>query len=118
MTVLPIVYVKDVEAQARFYRVLGGVEVARSRTGDWVELRFGQGMLALHRIHKDLPQRQKVELSFVAEVPLEEVVAALEQAGIELYWDIFDESFGRAIKIKDPEGMVIQINEHEPELYL
>jgi predicted enzyme related to lactoylglutathione lyase len=117
MTVLPIVYVKDVEAHAKFYSALGGVEVARSRTGDWVELRFGQGLLALHRTRRDLPPCEKVELSFIAGAPLEEMVAALQQAGLELYWEITDEAFGRVIKVKDPEGMVIQINEHEPELY-
>lgn len=118
MTVLPILYVRDVEAHVQFYTALGGVEVARSRNGAWVELRFGQGLLALHRTHQDLPQCQRVELSFLAEAPLEDVVASLQQAGVELYWEIADESFGRVIKVKDPEGMVIQINEHEPDLYL
>jgi hypothetical protein len=40
----------------------------------------------------------------------------LDDEGID-HSGIVDENFGRLLRVTDPDGMVIQVNEHDPELY-
>jgi uncharacterized glyoxalase superfamily protein PhnB len=108
------------EAASRFYQALGlPVEYAMRPTRDgqvmWAELRADQGSLALHHTAPDATEPD-VELSFASDEPLEKVVERLARAGYEPNTAIVDESFGRSFTVRDPEGMLIQINEHDREL--
>jgi len=58
-----------------------------------------------------------VELAFEADEPLEEVVARLRRAGFEPATAIVDESYGRSFRVCDPEGLSLQINEHDRDLH-
>jgi uncharacterized glyoxalase superfamily protein PhnB len=58
-----------------------------------------------------------VELAFEAEEPLEDVVARLRAAGFEPVTAIVDESYGRSFRVRDPEGLSIQVNEHDRALH-
>jgi catechol 2,3-dioxygenase-like lactoylglutathione lyase family enzyme len=124
MRVMAIRYVRDVESARRFYQTLGlTLEFAsrRPRRGGssvWTEL-AGSGTgpganLALH--HWDEDPASAVELSFQADEPLEQVVDRLRQGGYELATEIVDESFGRSFTIRDPEGLLIQVNENDYDL--
>jgi hypothetical protein len=53
----------------------------------------------------------------VAQRPLADIMTALQNAGVTLTNEIVDEAFGRSLTIYDPDGLPIQINEHDPELY-
>lgn len=111
MILMPIVYVGDVEASVAFYERLGFEVDVRSRTRHWVELKAGErAVLALHAAQPG--QEGRVELSMVAEEPLERIAD-----GTPVARGIADEAFGRSIILQDPNGLQIQVNEHDRELY-
>ena len=117
MKVMPIRYVADVAASTRFYAALGLVPGDSSRSGDWTELNAAGGTLALHSARtseRDIPGR--VELSFETAEPLEVLAGRLAAAGFEPE-AIVDESFGRSLRVTDPDGFLIQVNEHDRDLY-
>jgi catechol 2,3-dioxygenase-like lactoylglutathione lyase family enzyme len=113
MRVLPIRYCADVEASTRFYRALGLELGAATRPGSWVELPAAAGILALHRSAEDAGD---CELAFEADEPLEAVVARLADAGYPAE-PIVDESFGRSLRVRDPDGVYVQVNENDRTLY-
>ena len=112
---MTIVYVTDMERSLRFYMGLGCV--AKNEGAHWSELRLGTAVLALH-LTDTLPKDGLwVALALAAHKPLEAIVAELNAAGIATPDDIADEAFGRSLLIRDPDGLPIQINEHDPSLY-
>jgi catechol 2,3-dioxygenase-like lactoylglutathione lyase family enzyme len=121
MRVMAIRYVRDVDSARRFYEALGlTVDFAsrRPRRGGpsaWTELAgSGEGgNLALHQWDDDV---ERIDLSFHADEPLEQVLQRLREAGYEPASDIVDEAFGRSFKVHDPEGLLIQVNENDYEL--
>jgi catechol 2,3-dioxygenase-like lactoylglutathione lyase family enzyme len=115
--VMPIRYVADIAASQRFYAVLGLEPDLASRSGNWSELAAGGGILALHTARQSATAEDAgLELCFLTEEPLEALVSRLKAEGIAND-GIVDENFGRLLRVTDPDGMLIQINEHDPELY-
>ncbi len=121
MRVMAIRYVRDVESARRFYQTLGlTLEFAsrRPRRGGpsvWTELAGSGGAnLALHQWDEE--RDSGVQLSFQADEPLERVADRLRRSGYELATEIVDEAFGRSFTIRDPEGLLIQINENDYDL--
>jgi predicted enzyme related to lactoylglutathione lyase len=121
MRVMAIRYVRDVENARRFYQALGlTLEFAsrRPRSGGqsvWTELAGSGGAnLALHQWDDECDNR--VQLSFQADEPLERVVDRLRRSGYELATEIVDEAFGRSFTIRDPEDLLIQVNENDYDL--
>jgi catechol 2,3-dioxygenase-like lactoylglutathione lyase family enzyme len=113
MRVLPIRYCADVEASIRFYRALGLELGAATRPGSWVELPAAAGILALHR---STEHAGDCELAFEADEPLEAVAARLAGAGFPTE-PIVDESYGRSLRVRDPDGVYVQVNENDRSLY-
>jgi catechol 2,3-dioxygenase-like lactoylglutathione lyase family enzyme len=113
MRVLPIRYCADVAASTRFYRALGLELGSATRPGSWVELPAAAGTLALH---KEAEHAGECELAFEAEEPLEAVAARLAEAGYPVE-PIVDESYGRSLRVRDPDGVYVQVNEHDRALY-
>jgi catechol 2,3-dioxygenase-like lactoylglutathione lyase family enzyme len=112
MILMPIVYVSDMERSTGFYASLGFR--IRSRSAMWTELDAGEGaVLALHHA-ENLPPSQRVELALVAEDSLERFA---EQLGHALARPTADEAFGRSLILRDPDGLEIQVNEHDRSLY-
>ena len=120
MRLMPIVYVSDMGRAIDFYSALGLTTDVTDRAAMWTEMRLGDGILALHKsdpqVRHDV-RASRLELAFVARLPLELLVARLTAMGVALERNITDEGFGRSIMIKDPDGLLIQINEHDRELY-
>ena len=114
MKVMPIRYVRDMAAAERFYGLLGLTVDARQRNGHWTELAAGGGGLGLH-LAAGGDGVPPVELAFVATEPLEAIRARLTEAGYAC--DLVDEAFGRSLRVTDPEGVRLQINENDQELY-
>jgi catechol 2,3-dioxygenase-like lactoylglutathione lyase family enzyme len=112
MRVLPIRYCADVEASTRFYRALGLDVGSANRTGGWVELPATAGALALHKA----PGAGECELAFEADEPLEAVAARLTAAGYGPE-PILDEAYGRSLRVTDPDGVPVQVNENDRTLY-
>lgn len=121
MKLMPIRYVRDMDAARRFYEALGLTHEFTSRKprhggpSVWTELSGEAGGLALHYVTED-SHEAGAELSFEAGEPLENVVDRLRAAGYELATEITDESFGRSFRVRDPEGLLIQVNENDNEL--
>ncbi|MEJ3742540.1 VOC family protein [Actinomycetes bacterium KLBMP 9797] len=128
MISLPVVYVSDMERAIRFYACLGLSERVRSRSNGWVELAAGDGHIALH-VSAEPPRPAqptdpdepvpagRVTLSFISRQPLEDLVRCLAKEGYRPWRDIVDEAFGRSLVVADPDGLLIQVNEHDEELY-
>ncbi|WP_410667621.1 VOC family protein [Amycolatopsis sp. cmx-4-68] len=114
MRVLPIRYTSDVAAVTRFYQVLGLQPGPVSRPGGWLELPAEGGTLAIHRADGDDVGR--CELAFEAGEPLEDVAARLRTAGFEP-GPVLDEGFGQSMRVRDPDGVWVQINLYDRELY-
>lgn len=117
---LGIRYTEDLEAQLRFLGVLGMEPNTASRGGGWADLRASGGLVGLHVADRtERPHRGgEWELSFEADPDdrLEDVLARLHAAG---YRDahIIDEAFGRSLRVTDPDGVAVQVNESDPQLY-
>jgi catechol 2,3-dioxygenase-like lactoylglutathione lyase family enzyme len=111
--VMPIRYCADVAESTRFYRALGLELGASTRPGGWVELPAAAGLLALHRA---AGAAGECELAFEADEPLEAVVARLAAAGYPA-GPILDESYGRSVRVRDPDGVPVQVNENDRSLY-
>ena len=107
MQLQTIVYVTDMERSIAFYESLG-FSVAYRGGPVWTAFQGSDGVLALHLVDSE-PGR--VELSLVADDPLEAVIEQLTDAGIEST-AIEEQPFGRSIVVRDPDGLAIQINEH------
>ena len=117
MKIMPIVYVTDMTQSVQFYEALGLKPTTQDRSGMWFEFTLGDAVLALHKAETLAPPvSHRVELSFVSTEPLENLVSTLQERSIEAD-GIVDEAFGRSVKVIDPDGLVIQINEHDEELY-
>lgn len=115
MTPITIVYVTNMERSLTFYKALGCV--SKNEGGYWSELRMGETALALHLTDKLPNDGLWVGLAMTAHKPLEEIISTLKAAGLVITNEIADEAFGRSLIIRDPDGLGIQINEHDPELY-
>jgi catechol 2,3-dioxygenase-like lactoylglutathione lyase family enzyme len=137
MRPIAIRYVRDVDAASAFYEALGMTREYSERPTRrglvmWTELTGEGGKLALHSLPDedgagraggaDDDDRDakgghaQVELSFESEEPLELVTGRLRAAGHALETEIVDETFGRSFRVRDPEGLLIQVNEHDRTL--
>jgi catechol 2,3-dioxygenase-like lactoylglutathione lyase family enzyme len=117
MILMPIVYVTDMARSRQFYADLGFDPII---VGDWwSELRAGDGaVLALHRAgDEQLQPGNQVELALATLESLEHVSAALHRHNVSIVREITDEGFGRSLRIADPDGLTIQINEHRAALF-
>lgn len=118
LALMPVVYVHQIAPVVPFYQALGFHIAAGDRAGEWVELRLGSAILMLHRSeHPSSEASRSIELSFVSGEPLEEMLARLAAAGFPTDQPIIDESFGRYVTIQAPDGLTLQINEHDRTLY-
>lgn len=105
-----IVYVSDMKKSVDFYEALG-FERSGPVSDYWTPFRAGSETLALHWV-EELPHGPgRVTLSLVAEGTLEDVKSDLASSEIPSA-EIVDQPFGRSFNITDPDGLVIQVNEH------
>ena len=112
MILMPIVYVSDIERSLPFYQALGAKLTEKGWNKYWTELEWGDAILALHHWVEGLEGSGRVELALVSREKLEVAAERLQQAGVLLHRPIKQEAFGRSFQVKDPDGLVLQINEH------
>ena len=119
MLVMPVVYVSNIERSLRFYEMLGFHLVRKQRNGRWAELRLGDAKLGLHYLDvlPEYREERRVDLALESQEPLEVLQERLIAAGIPLERFLTDEAFGYSLVVRDPDGLPIQINQHDPELY-
>lgn len=114
LTVLPIRYVADLEASRRFYAGLGLVFRPEASVPVWAYLNAGAGAAGIHdaAVSKGRPAGT-VGLAFSTDEKLEDVAARLGAAGYT--YELVDEDFGRSVRVTDPDGVVIQVQEIDAE---
>lgn len=115
VSLMPIVYVTNMKKSLTFYKALGAQP---THTGQmWSQLTMGNSEFALHGTDKINKQSNQMGLALTAHQPLETLIKTLKSKRIKVEGDIVDEAFGRSMLIRDPDGLPIQINEHDPTLY-
>jgi len=114
----PMVHVDDMSKALDFYTKLGATVLHGSRDGDWALLRIGNTELGL-LAHPANPEQNegKVELNFEYSDSLEELEKRLRKEGVTIARPTGDEAFGYQLQLEGPDGMLVKINQTEPELY-
>jgi catechol 2,3-dioxygenase-like lactoylglutathione lyase family enzyme len=112
MKLMPLVYVTNMDEAIDFYTKLLPASSVVTTSPYWTELNVGGASLALHVTEKIDHSGDGVAISFDAATPLEQLLALLDEAGISLAGEICSQPFGRSVTVRDPDGLVIQINEH------
>ena len=112
MKLTPLVYVTDMDRGIAFYTKLLPAATIVTTSPYWTELQVGQATLALHAAENVDHAGDGMALGLDAATPLEDVIAQLESAGIAPSGEICAQPFGRSVTVTDPDGLVIQINEH------
>jgi uncharacterized glyoxalase superfamily protein PhnB len=112
MKLVPLVYVTDMERAIGFYSKLLPASSVVTSSPYWTELNVGGSTLALHLAEKVDHESDGMALAFDAATSLEDLVDLLGEAGIEPSSEICPQPFGRSITVTDPDGLIIQINEH------
>ena len=107
MKLQPIVYVANMGTATSWYSALLG-RAPDVSSEYWTTFPVGDGHLALHLGGGDrTTEPGRVALSFVADEPLEMLIGR-----VEVHRSIAAEAFGRSFVVADPDGTLIQINEH------
>jgi len=113
LTVQPIRYVADVDASRRFYEGLGLTFDAEASFAVWAQLNADAGAVGIHDAAMSKGRKPgTAELEFVTDEKLEDVAARLTAKGYKCL--IHDEDFGRSIRLTDPDGVELQIQEINP----
>ncbi|QAY73752.1 VOC family protein [Agromyces protaetiae] len=113
LTALTIRYVADVEASRRFYEGLGLDYLPEASVPVWAQLDAAAGAVGLHDAAASKGRAPgAVELAFATDEKLEEVAARLAAGGYA--YELAGEDFGRSLRVTDPDGVVVQIQEIDP----
>ncbi len=114
LKLMPIVYVREMARSLDFYLALGLQADYLQRDGVWSSLRAGDASLGLHVLDPlpPLQETDRVALALVSDGPLEALVARLDEQGVTPARGIQPESFGRSLLLRDPDGLLIQVNQH------
>lgn len=115
MRVVPVRYTTDPQRMQVFLQALGLTTTIASDSGGWIQLAGAGGGVGLHEAGADRGTPGSDELSFESDEPLEAVGGRLEAAGFAAH--IVDESFGRSLRVVDPDGVSLQINEAMTDTY-
>lgn len=111
LDMITIVYVTDMKRSFDFYSSLGFEgELPEGEPPVWLPMKLGNVPLALHSV-AELDTGRQVAIALNAE-DLESVASALKELGIPIIRPIQAEVFGRSLVICDPDGLLVQINEH------
>ncbi|MCS4484478.1 hypothetical protein NXS08_03110 [Gleimia sp. 6138-11-ORH1] len=109
MKILAIRYSADTAQMRHFYTTLGLSLNEETASDGWSEMHGSGGYVAVHSRYAETLPTHDVELSLEAEEPLEAIQTRLSDAGFDA-GEIVLEDFGRSLRLKDPEGMPLQIN--------
>ena len=106
----PIIYTTEMDHTVDWYAMVLNARPAY-RSDVWTSFSVGGANLGIHRVDQ-LPNGSRVELSLVADVPLEELLRDFAAHTVTVERGIQEETFGRSLVVKDPDGSLVQISEH------
>lgn len=117
MRVMPVRYTDDPVRMRLFLEALGLRMTVASDSGGWIALEGSGGGVGLHEASSSSGRAMPggADLSFESDEKLEHVAARLAAAGYRS--DIVDEAFGRSLRVTDPDGVVLQVNETMTDTY-
>jgi catechol 2,3-dioxygenase-like lactoylglutathione lyase family enzyme len=114
----PMVHVASMPEAVDFYTALGARVLNGSRDGDFTLLELNGSELSLLAHPPNSAQDEgQVELNFVSSGPLTALEEQLRSAGVQIVSPTSDEGFGRQLQVASPDGLLVKINELDPELY-
>ena len=117
LKIQPMVHVANMSASLEFYEALGGQLVFGSRDGDWALIEFDGSMISLLAHPPGDGKRETVELQFTTKVMLEALQTHIQAIAPDfIERGIADEAFGRMLKLKTPDGLLVKILELERDL--
>jgi catechol 2,3-dioxygenase-like lactoylglutathione lyase family enzyme len=113
----PMVHVQDMPAAVAFYERLGAEVVHGTGADDWVLLQMGTTQIGLIA-HPPRTQAGEctVELNFAAASPLDALERRLRHAGVMITAYETHPDFGDQLQVRSPDGLLIKINQLEPDL--
>ena len=113
----PMIHVESMVEALRFYKGLGAKLLFGSRDGDWAMIDFSGARMGLLVHPPGDGKRETVELQFTSNKPLEEIenqMHAVDPSFIE--GGTADEAFGRMLKLRTPDGLLVKVIEVERDL--
>lgn len=110
MKILGVRFLTDMASARSFYAALGLELPEGDATAEWQELGTDGGILALHACGPEDGELPDLQFCLKSDEPLEQIQSRLTEAGFDP-GTISDEDFGRALRVCDPEGLHIQIDE-------
>jgi predicted enzyme related to lactoylglutathione lyase len=118
LSLQPLVHVDDMPAAVAFYEALGARVEHGSRDGDFVLMIVGSGRIGL-LAHPPNPEQNsgQVELNFQTAEVLETLEERLRAANVTIIQPATDTGFGRQLGVSAPGGLLIKINQLDPERY-
>lgn len=113
----PMLHVDAMAPAVAFLEALGGRLLYGSRDNDWSLLDVGGSELSL-LAHPANPADgdERVELNFVCSGSLDDIEARLREEGVDIVQGTSDEAFGRQLKLRTPDGLLVKINDIERDL--
>ena len=113
----PMVHVEDMAEALAFYQALGAELLFGSRDEDWALLDVGGARLGLLAHPPGDGKRETVELQFTSDRPLEDIEARMRSLGAHhIERGVADEAFGRMLKLKTSDGLLIKVVEIKRDL--
>ena len=118
LSLQPMVHVENMASSVAFYEALGAHVEHGSRDGDFVMMTVGPSRFGL-LAHPPNPEQNEgqIELNFETSESLDTVEDRLRTANVDVVRSTTDESFGRQLQVSTPDGLLIKINQLEPDLY-
>ena len=112
LTLQPLVHVTDMAGTVAMLEALGGELAQGSGDGDWMQVSIGGAELGL-LAHPPNPEQGEglVELNFESATPLEAVEEAAHEGGVEVVQGVTDTGFGRQLRLRSPDGILVKVNE-------
>ena len=117
LAIQPMLHVESMGDSLTFFERLGAQVLFGSRDGDYALVQFGatkMGLLA-HPPSPDNPE--PLELHFESATPLEQIEEHLQATAPEMiHRGTGDEAFGKMLKLRTPDGLVVKLLELERDL--
>jgi hypothetical protein len=117
LRVQPMVHVENMSESVAFFETLGGQIAFGSRDADWTLMQFQGSSVSLLAHPPGDGRFETVELHFTASSSLEELEAHVKSINpVLIDRGVGDEAFGKMLKLKTPDGLLIKIVELEREV--
>jgi catechol 2,3-dioxygenase-like lactoylglutathione lyase family enzyme len=117
MQLQPMVHVDDMPAAVEFYERLGAEVVHGGAADDWVLLQLGTTQIGLlAQPPRTADGESTVELNLASATPLEDLARRLRGDGVTIVALENHPDFGDQLQVRSPDGLLIKINQLEPDI--